>query len=47
MLPVIAEAAETTSYLAAPPIVYGLVALGVQLFGLMVTLAFKSVGTRH
>lgn len=46
MLPVVAEAAEGYS-LAVPPIVFGLVALGVAVFGLLVTVAFKSVGTRH
>lgn len=46
MLPVVlAEAAESS--LTVPPIVYGLVALGIAIFGLLVTVAFKSVGTRH
>ncbi len=46
MLSVFAEAAEGSS-LAVPPIVFGLVVLGISIFGLMVTLAFKNVGTRH
>lgn len=46
MLPVLAEAAEGYS-MSVPPIVFGLVALGIAVFGLLVTVAFKSVGTRH
>ncbi|HLS03418.1 MAG TPA: hypothetical protein VK030_01520 [Actinomycetales bacterium] len=46
MLSVFAEAAEGSS-LGAPPIVFGLVVLGIAVFGLLVTVAFKSVGTRH
>lgn len=49
MLSVLAEVAETAEAQAysVPPIVFGLVALGVAIFGLLVTVAFKSVGTRH
>lgn len=49
MLSVLAEVAETaeTQAYSVPPIVFGLVALGISIFGLLVTVAFKSVGTRH
>ncbi|MHA7134085.1 hypothetical protein [Oerskovia turbata] len=41
------ENAEAVNHLPIPPVGYGVVAFGV-LFGLLlVTYAFRSVGTRH
>lgn len=47
MFTLLAEEVAKESALAAPPIVYGLVVLGISLFGLLVTLAYRSIGTRH
>ena len=41
------ESAEVAHHLPIPPVGMGLLALGVLLSGLLVTYAFKSVGTRH
>ncbi|MFF1531255.1 hypothetical protein [Cellulomonas sp. NPDC058312] len=40
-------AAEHTTELPFSPVVFGLVAFGVLLALLLVTFAFRSVGTRH
>ncbi|MDM7831657.1 hypothetical protein [Cellulomonas edaphi] len=44
---VAAEAAEQTNDLPFPPIVFGLGAFGGLVAMLLITYAFRSVGTRH
>jgi hypothetical protein len=41
------ENAEATIHLPIPPVGYGIVAFGVLIGLLLVTYAFRSVGTRH
>jgi hypothetical protein len=41
------ESAEVAHQLPVSPVGMGLLAFGVLLSGLLVTYAFKSVGTRH
>lgn len=47
MLTLLAAAEETQSTLPAPPIAYGIVAMSVLVFLLVVTLAFRSISHRH
>jgi hypothetical protein len=41
------EGAEAASHLPIPPLVFGLLAFGGLVTLLLVTYAFRSVGTRH
>lgn len=41
------EGAESAAHLPIPPIAYGLLAFGGLVALLLVTYAFRSVGTRH
>ncbi len=49
MLPALSRAAEEAAHqeLPIPPLAYGLIAFGALMALLLVTYAFRSVGTRH
>ncbi len=41
------EAAEHVNELPVSPVIFGVVAFGALMAGLLFTFAFRSVGTRH